>query len=108
MQVTGLPRVRLRRAAAICKSNPALPQRQDGGRLHYRHSHKGSHPSWEAVLSNHERFVRRLREKLVRAHNDFVIGVVDWSMNEHKQGQCPSYWCPHVHGVTRTTDLKAL
>ena len=59
-------------------------------------------------MSDHERFVRRTKDKFGRAHDDIFIGAVDWSYNEHKEGRHKPYWCVHFHGVTVTNDTEAL
>ena len=59
-------------------------------------------------MSDHERFVRRTKEKLGRANDEIFIGAVDWSLNESKEKKHPPYWCLHIHGVTVTNDAKAL
>jgi hypothetical protein len=59
-------------------------------------------------MSITERFIRRTKEKLGRAHDGIFIGAVDWSFNEHKQQKHLPHWCQHVHGVTVTNDSKAL
>jgi hypothetical protein len=59
-------------------------------------------------LSEQERFVRRNKEKIGRAHEGFFIGAVDWTLNEHLQQKHQPYWCPHIHGITTTKNLKRL
>lgn len=59
-------------------------------------------------MSNHERFVRRTKDKIGRAHDGVFIGGVDWSLNKSKEKKHKPYWCQHVHGVTVTNDTKAL
>ena len=46
-----------------------------------------------SVMSNHERFVRRTKEKIGRAHDGIFIGGVDWSLNESKEKKHKPYWC---------------
>jgi hypothetical protein len=55
-----------------------------------------------------ERFIRRTKDKLGRAHVATFIGGVDWSLNESKEKKHKPYWCSHVHGITVTNDTKAL
>jgi hypothetical protein len=59
-------------------------------------------------MSNTERFIRRTKEKLGRAHDGIFIGGVDWSLNESKVKKNKPYWCSHIHGVTVTNDAKVL
>ena len=59
-------------------------------------------------MSTTERFIRRTKEKLSRAHVATFIGGVDWSFNEHKQQKHRPHWCSHIHGITVTNDTKAL
>lgn len=59
-------------------------------------------------MSAHDRFVRRNKDKLGRAHDGVFIGGIDWSFNEHKQQKHLPHWCLHVHGITVTNDVKAL
>ena len=59
-------------------------------------------------MSTTERFIRRIKEKLGRAHVAIFIGGVDWSLNESKEKKHKPYWCSHVHGLTVTNDAKAL
>ena len=59
-------------------------------------------------MSTTERFIRRIKEKLGRAHVATFIGGVDWSLNESKEKKHKPYWCSHVHGLTVTNDAKAL
>jgi hypothetical protein len=58
-------------------------------------------------MSNTERFIRRTKEKLGRAHDGIFIGGVDWSLNESKEKKHKPYWCSHIHGIT-VTNAKAL
>ena len=51
-------------------------------------------------------FTRRIKEKIRGAHDEFFIGVTDYSRNEPRKGK--PYWCPHIHGVAVTTDEEAL
>jgi hypothetical protein len=59
-------------------------------------------------MSATERFIRRTKEKLGRAHGGVFIGAVDFSLNESKEKKHKPYWCSHVHGLTVTNDAKAL
>lgn len=59
-------------------------------------------------MSTTERFIRRTKEKLGRAHVATFIGAVDFSLNESKEKKHKPYWCSHVHGLTVTNDAKAL
>jgi hypothetical protein len=59
-------------------------------------------------MSNHERFVRRTKEKLGRAHDGIFIGGVDWSFNESKEKKHLPHWACHIHGITVTNDDKVL
>jgi hypothetical protein len=49
-------------------------------------------------MSDHERFIRRTKDKIGRAGIQTVIGAVDLSFNEVKGGN-RKRWSRHVHGV---------
>ena len=49
-------------------------------------------------MSNHDRFVRRTKDKIGRAGIPTLIGAVDWSFNEVK-GKNRKRWSRHLHGV---------
>ena len=63
------------------------------------------------MSSNHDRFMRRTKDKIGHAGIPTFIGAVDWSFNEVK-GKNRKRWSRHLHGVIpeRGTDayLKAL
>lgn len=59
-------------------------------------------------MTDHERFIRRTRDKIARAHPGFFIGAVDLSLNEHLQKKHRPHWCRHVHGFVSTNKPKAL
>jgi hypothetical protein len=62
-------------------------------------------------MSNHDRFIRRTKDKIGRAGIPTIIGAIDWSFNE-VEGKNRKRWSRHLHGVTpeggTSTDLKAL
>jgi hypothetical protein len=49
-------------------------------------------------MSNHDRFMRRTKDKIGRAGIPTLIGAVDWSFNEVK-GKNRKRWSRHLHGV---------
>jgi hypothetical protein len=49
-------------------------------------------------MSNHDRFIRRTKDKIARAGIPTFIGAVDWSFNEIK-GKNRKRWSRHLHGV---------
>jgi hypothetical protein len=49
-------------------------------------------------MSNHDRFIRRTKDKIGRAGIPTLIGAVDWSFNEVK-GKNSKRWFRHLHGV---------
>jgi hypothetical protein len=62
-------------------------------------------------MSNHERFVRRTKDKISRAGIPTLIGAIDWSFNEVKEKN-RQRWSRHLHGVipegVAEATLKAL
>lgn len=57
-------------------------------------------------MSNHDRFIRRTRDKVGRAGIPTLIGAVDWSFNEVK-GKTRKRWSRHLHGVILGSDTDA-
>jgi|GEM_PF-1471864 len=53
-------------------------------------------------------FVRRLKSKLKSANIHLGIGGVDFSFNEDKDGLYEPHWCPHIHIIGWTSDVKRL
>jgi hypothetical protein len=49
-------------------------------------------------MNNHDRFLRRTKDKIGRAGFPTLIGAVDWSFNEVK-GKNRKRWSRHLHGV---------
>lgn len=49
-------------------------------------------------MSNHDRFIRRTKDKIGRAGIPTFIGAIDWSFNELK-GENRKRWSRHLHGV---------
>jgi hypothetical protein len=49
-------------------------------------------------MSNHDRFIRRTKDKIGRAGIPTFIGGIDWSFNEVKDKN-RKRWSRHVHGV---------
>ncbi len=59
-------------------------------------------------MNNRDRFQRRMKGRVAKAYDGICIGVVDYSMNEHKEKKHKPYWYPHLHGVAITTGEKAM
>jgi hypothetical protein len=57
-------------------------------------------------MSNHERFIRRTKDKIGRAGILTLIGAVDWSLNEVR-GKSRKRWSRHLHGVIPEGDTNA-
>jgi hypothetical protein len=68
----------------------------------------GMTKSGKLSKSDHERAVRRWKEKLGKAGVSWFVGATDWSFNEHKQGKHKSRWSEHIHGVTVTKNPMRL
>ncbi|HEY2841743.1 MAG TPA: hypothetical protein VGJ26_21465, partial [Pirellulales bacterium] len=61
-------------------------------------------------MSNHDRFIRRTKDKIGRAGISTFIGAVDLSLDEVK-GKNRKRWSRHLHGVIpdgTDADLEAL
>jgi hypothetical protein len=56
----------------------------------------------------HERRIRRWKEKLGKGGITWFAGATDWSYNQHKQGKHKSVWFEHIHGITLTKNPKKL
>ena len=56
----------------------------------------------------HERRVRRWKEKLGKAGITWFVGATDWSYNEREEENHKSFWCEHIHGIMVTKDLRKL
>jgi hypothetical protein len=54
--------------------------------------------------AQHQRNVRRWKERLGRASVTWFIGASDWSFNEHEDGRYQPHWAHHFYGFTATTD----
>jgi len=52
--------------------------------------------------ADHDRAIRRWKEKLGKAGVEWFIGATDISMNEHKHGQHKPKWSEHLYGITVT------
>jgi hypothetical protein len=63
------------------------------------------------MSSNHDRLIRRTKDKIGRGGIPTFIGAVDWSFNEVK-GKNRKRWSRHIHGVIPESgtdvDLEAL
>jgi hypothetical protein len=57
-------------------------------------------------MSNHNRFVRRTKDKLGRAGFSTLIGAIDLSFNEVK-GKNRKRWSRHLHGVVPESVAEA-
>ncbi|MFZ0846051.1 MAG: hypothetical protein WAM62_09690 [Pseudolabrys sp.] len=58
--------------------------------------------------ADHERAIRRWKEKLGKAGITWFIGATDISLNEHKQNRYKRHWSEHIYGITATKDPKKL
>jgi hypothetical protein len=58
--------------------------------------------------ADHERAIRRWKEKLGKAGVTWFVGATDLSFNEHKQAKHKPRWSEHFYGVTRHRDPKSL
>ena len=58
--------------------------------------------------ADHNRAIRRWKERLGRAGVDWFIGATVLSLNEHKQGRHKPRWSKHIYGVTVTGDAEKL
>jgi hypothetical protein len=58
--------------------------------------------------AQHERNVRRWKDRLNRAGVTWFIGGSDWSFNEHQDNRYPRHISHHFYGFTETTDPEAL
>jgi hypothetical protein len=58
-------------------------------------------------MSNHDRFIRRTKDKIARADIPTFIGAIDWSFNEVK-GKNRKRWSRHLHGVIPVGDPKTI
>ena len=50
--------------------------------------------------AEHERAIRRWKEKLGKAGVTWFVGATDISLNEQKQGRYKRRWSEHIHGIT--------
>jgi hypothetical protein len=62
----------------------------------------------ELEADQHQRNVRRWKEKLGRAGVTWFFGASDWSWNEDKAGRYAHHWSHHVCGFTSTSDPEEL
>jgi hypothetical protein len=58
--------------------------------------------------AQHQRNVRRWKERLGRAGVTSFIGGSDWSFNEHEDNRYPRHISHHFYGFTATTDPDGL
>jgi hypothetical protein len=58
--------------------------------------------------ADHERAIRRWRDKLGKAGITWFVGATDISLNEHRQARHKPKWSEHFYGVTVTKDPKEL
>jgi hypothetical protein len=56
----------------------------------------------------HDRRLRRWKERLGKAGVTWFVGATDWSFNEHAEGHYKPHWLEHVYGVTITKDAEKL
>jgi hypothetical protein len=56
----------------------------------------------------HERRVRRWKERLSKAGVDLFVGATDLSFNEHAEGRYQPHWSEHFYGLTVTADSKKM
>lgn len=54
------------------------------------------------------RNVRRWKERLGRAGVTWLVGALDYSLNEHDTGRYKPHWSEHLYGLTATTDIDRL
>jgi hypothetical protein len=58
--------------------------------------------------ADHERAIRRWKEKLGKAGVTWFVGATDWSFNEDKQAKHKPRWSEHIYGITVTRDPEKL
>jgi len=58
--------------------------------------------------ADHERSVRRWKEKLGKAGVGWFVGATDWSLNEYAEGRYKPRWSEHFYGVTLTKSPQKL
>jgi hypothetical protein len=58
--------------------------------------------------ADHERRIRRWKERLGKGGVTWFVGATDISLNEHKQGRYRRHWSEHFYGLTVTEDPKKL
>jgi hypothetical protein len=58
--------------------------------------------------ADHERGIRRWKERLGKAGVTWFVGATDISLNEHKQGRYRRHWSEHFYGLTVTDDPRKL
>ena len=58
-------------------------------------------------MTNHDRFIRRTKDKIGRAGISTLIGAVDWSFNEDKDSN-RKRWSTHVHAVIPDGDPESI
>jgi hypothetical protein len=56
----------------------------------------------------HERRVRRWKERLGKAGIEWFVGGTDLSFNEHAENRYQPHWSEHFYGVTVTDDSEKL
>jgi len=59
-------------------------------------------------IDQHQRNIRRWKERLGKAGVTWFIGATDWSFNEHAQDRYVPHWSEHFYGITTTDDPEAL
>jgi hypothetical protein len=57
---------------------------------------------------DHQRAIRRWRDKLARVGVPWFVGATDISFNEHEKGRYQPHWSEHIYGVTVTDNPTAL
>jgi hypothetical protein len=58
--------------------------------------------------AEHERAIRRWKERLGKAGIEWFVGATDLSFNEHKEDRHEPKWSEHIFGITITEDPKKL
>ena len=58
--------------------------------------------------ADHQRAVRRWKDKLCKAGVTWFVGAIDISFNEHKSARYRPFWSIHSLGLTVTDDRKKL
>jgi hypothetical protein len=57
---------------------------------------------------DHERAIRRWRDRLGKTGIPWFVGATDFSFNEHDRNNYPPHWSEHFYGLTITRNIKKL